>query len=80
MQPEGEHHVAGGYRDELLAAHGIGQRRRVYAGADRDVPQLLPAFSVEREEIAVDRAAEDQVTGGREEAGRGARLYLELPA
>ena len=54
--------------DVLLAAHLERHRRRVEAGADVDLPELLHAGVVVGGKGAVGEAAENQAAGGRERA------------
>ena len=52
----------------------------MHQAADIDVPQLLAAHRVEREEVPVHGATEHQVAGRGEHPGGRARLDLVLPS
>ena len=68
---------AGGNRDILLAVDRIGHRRRIEAGADIDLPQLLERLVVERHDRAVEQRRDHDAAGGREHAG-GVRIRQVL--
>src|SRR5712691_5845404 len=71
--------AAAAHRDILLAAHHVGNRLRVGAGAAIEAPQLLAGRRVERVEAAVALAEEEQPARGGQAAADQRLLGIVLP-
>src|SRR4030095_13471559 len=74
------HRVPRGNGHELAAVPRVAHRRGRHVRAGLEMPQMLAAFRVERDEVAVADRAEHEVAGGRQDAvGQRALENLEVP-